>query len=322
MTQKESLQAYLNDFLPSIDQAFSTAGMPVSKRPMEAARFLVDHLVLEVSGDTKENYLLKPWFGSIFRPVQDWYKNRYGKAQVHPESVLAGAVKHHGALYLLRIPLTVTKPQGDGTCSVTFAKDVLPGEEPAAWIVNGPSLEQMRPKQLAALQKEATSTATRVRYIANDLRTADLVDDSARKMVNSVLRHLDKAASDMCAQGPEAASLAVWDLHMACEKVMKAYLTQEGISYPMIHDLRDLNLLSPLKHDWSLVKATLARFPSERRVMQLRYQEVDAPTLSDLWRFYDVALQICATYASRMNRKYVLDNFTVHLRRPPWLGMD
>lgn len=289
---------------------------------MEAARFFVDCLILKIEGDTKENYLLKPWFASIFRPIQDWYKKRYGEAQVHPKRGLAGAVKHHGALYLLRIPLTVTRPQEDGTCWLTFAKDVLPGEDPASWIVNGPSLEQMRPKQLAALQKEATSTATRVRDIANHLLTADLPDDSARTMVNSVLRHLDKAASDMAAQGPEAASLAVWDLHMACEKAMKAYLTQDGISYPKIHDLRDLNTLAPTKHDWSAVKAALVRFPSERRVMQWRYQEVDPPTLSDLWRFYDVALQVCATYAARMRRTYAFNNFAVHLRRPLWLGKD
>lgn len=318
----ETLQAHLDDFLPHLDQALSTAGMPISERPMEAAKFFVDHLVLEIKGDTKENYLLRPWFASIFRPIQDWYKKRYGEVQVHPKHTLIGAIKHHGALYPLRIPLTVIKPQGDGTCWLTFATDVLPGEDPTSWIVNGPLLELMRPKQLAVLQKEAASITTRVRGIANHLLTTDLPEDSARMMVNSVLRHLEKAASDMCAQGPETASLAVWDLHMACEKIMKAYLTQEGIMYPKIHDLRDLNKLAPSKHDWSSVKAAIVRFPAERRVMQLRYQEVDAPTLNDLWRFYEVALLVCATYASRMSRTFVFNNFAVHLRRPPWLGKD
>lgn len=320
--KQESFQAYLEDFLLHMDDVLSKAGMPVSERPMEAAKLFVDYLVIEIKGDTKENYQTRPWFASIFRPVQNWYKKRYGEALVHPKHVLTGAVKYHGALYLLRVPMTVAKPQGDGTCWLTFPKDVLPGEDPVSWIVNGPPLEQMRPKQLAALQKAASTTATRLRGIANDLLTIDLSDDSARPMVKSVLRHLDKAASDMCALNSEAASLAIWDLHMACEKAMKAYLIHEGVSFPMIHDLRVLNKLSPTKHDWSAVKSALATFPSEGRVMKWRYQEIAAPTLNDLWRFYEVAMQVCAIYAARMDRTYVFNNFSVHLRRPPWLGQD
>ena len=289
---------------------------------MEAARHFVDHLILEINGDTKENYLLKPWFASIFVPIQDWYKSRYGETQVHPKPVLAGALKHHGAFFLLRIPLTVIKPQGDGTCWLTFAKNVLPEEEPASWIVNGPAVLQMHPKQLAALQREAANTATRIRGIANNLLTADQLFDSGRRMANSVLRHLDKAATDMCTPGPEAASLSVWELHMACEKAMKAYLVQEDISYPRTHDLRDLNANATalMTHDWTAVKTALNCFPSERRVMQWRYQEIDAPTLSDLWRFYDAALKVCSIYTAHMSRKFVFDNFAVHLQQPPWLG--
>jgi hypothetical protein len=133
------------------------------------------------------------------------------------------------------------------------------------------------------------------------------------------MRHLDKAAADMCTPGHESASLAVWDLHMACEKTMKAYLTQQSIAHPETHDLRELNRLAPSKHDWSPLRLALGNFPSESRVMSWRYQEIAAPTLSDLWRFYGVTLQVCATYASRMDRNYVFNNFSVHLRKPPWV---
>ncbi len=139
-------------------------------------------------------------------------------------------------------------------------------------------------------------------------------------MAISVLRHLDKAASDICALDREATSLAMWELNLACEKCMKAYLTQEGITYPMTHDLRALNKLAPTKHDWSEVKGALAAFPSEARIMKWRYQQITSPTMNELWRFYQVAMQICSIYAGRMSRTYVLDNFALHLSRPPWLG--
>lgn len=322
MPRKETLLAHLNDFLPQMDEALSRKGTPVHHRPLEAATFFVDYLVLEIKGDTKENYLYKPWFASIFRPIQDWYKRRYGVAHIHPNPVLAGAVKHHGAFFLVSIPLMVARPQEDDSFWLTFAKDVLSGEDPASWISNGPSLSEMRPKDLARLQKEAATMAMRLRDISNNLLTAELHIDSARTMVNSVTRHLDKAAVDMCTQGPEAASLSIWELHMACEKIMKAYLSQEGISYEKKHDLRELNNVAPRTHDWSVVKAALGYFPSETRVMQWRYQEIDAPTVNDLWRFYDAALKVCSIYAARMSRTFTFDNFSVHLRRPPWLGSD
>ena len=319
-TKKMTLQAHIEDFWPDMDQSLSEAGIPVSERPMKAARFFVDHLILEVAGDTKEDYQGKPWFAAIFMPVQDCYKRRYGEAQLHPNVSLAGVVEHYGALYLLRIPLVVTRPVGDGTCWLTFAKDVLPGEEPTLWIVNGPSIEHIRPKPLAKLKEKASGTTARLRGIANDLKTADLPEGSARSMAISVLRHLDKAASDICALDREATSLAMWELNLACEKCMKAYLTQEGITYPMTHDLRALNKLAPTKHDWSEVKGALAAFPSEARIMKWRYQQITSPTMNELWRFYQVAMQICSIYAGRMSRTYVLDNFALHLSRPPWLG--
>jgi len=287
---------------------------------MEAARFIVDELIVDIKGDTKDNYLQKSWFASIFLTVQDWYKKRYGIAQVHPKRDVHGVVKHFGAFYLLRIPLTLTKPQGDGTCWLIFAKDVLSEEDATTWILNGPSLDGLRSRQVVTLRREATKTATHIRGIANDLMTADVADDADRAMVASVLRHLDKAAADICAPGHESASLAVWDLHMACEKVMKAYLRQESVVYPMIHDLRELNRLSPAKHDWSAVKLALGGFPSEARVMQWRYQTIATPSGEELWRFYGIALQVCSTYASRMTRKWTFNNFSVHLKNPPWLG--
>lgn len=322
MQQQETLISHINEFLPGIDQTLSAAGVEVSERSMKAAMFFVDHLVLDVEGDTKENYLLKSWFKPIFGHIQYWYEKRYGQTKVHPNRFLAGVLKHHGAFFLLHIPLAVAKPQGDGTCWVTFAKDVLPGEDPASWMTNGPSLEQMPPKQLAALRKEATNTATRLRGIRNHLMTADLPVVAVRAMANSVLRHLDKAAADLSAPGPEALSLSVWDLHMACEKVMKAYLNQQGIPYEQTHNLRDLVATSPKTHDWSAVKTVLGHFPSEQRVMKWRYQEGGVPSLNDLWRFYDVALEVCSIYAARMSRRFLLDNFSVQIRRPPWLESD
>ncbi len=318
MKQPESLQAVLAEVLPEIDETFSKAGKPISERSMDAARLFVEYVVVDVKGDTKDDYLRKPWFSAIFIPIQEWFIKRYGSALVHPKRNALGVVKHFGAIYLLLVPLTLTKPQDDGTCWITFAKDVFPDEDATNWIQNGPAIASLRSRQVIALRREATKVAAVLRGIANDLMTADVEGD--RGMVASVLRHLGKAASDMCGSSSESASLAVWELQMACEKVIKAYLAQEGIDYPATHDLRELNRLAPAQQDWSAVKLALGNFPSEGRVMRWRYQEIAAPSTEELWRYYGQALLVCSTYASRMSRRWSFNNFSVHLRKPPWLS--
>lgn len=321
MAKQIFLQAFLEDLLPKLDSTFAKTGTPVSERPMKAACFIVDELILDIQGVTKEHYLQKTWFASIFIPVQNWFKKRYGAAQVHPKRNVRGVVKHFGAFYLLSIPLTLSKPQDDGTCWLVFAKDVLAEEDATDWIVDGPSLDCLTHAQGNALRRDATNTATQIRSLANDLMTADLADETDRAMVASVLRHLDKAASDMCTPNHESASLSIWDLHMACEKTIKAYLTQKSIAYPLkTHDLRELNRLATSEHDWMSVKSSLGKFPSVSRVMQWRYQEIDEPPIDHLWRYYCAALEVCSAYASRMSRKWTFNNFSVHLRKPPWLG--
>lgn len=85
MTQPETFQAFLTDLLPQLDEALAKAGKSVSERPMEAARFIVNELIVDIKGDTKDNFLQKSWFASIFLIAQDWFKKRYGNAQVHPK---------------------------------------------------------------------------------------------------------------------------------------------------------------------------------------------------------------------------------------------
>ena len=322
MTQPETLSAFLAESLPQLDEMLTKKGTAISQRPMEAAFFIVNNLILDVKGDSKDNYFDKPWFGALYLAVKEWFKKRYGITQIHPNSDVQGIVKHFGALYLLGIPLTVSKRENDGTSWLTFAKEVLPEEDATAWILDGPLLDGLRPKQMATLRREATKTATLIRGIANDLMTADVVDDASRAMTTSALRHLHNAASNACMPNHESASLAVWDLNMACEKVMKAHLKQDNVAYPMTHDLRELNRLGSTKHDWSGVRLALGNFPSLGRVMQWRYQAISAPSVEELWTYYGIALQVCATHASRMSRKLTFNNFSVHLKKPPWLGIE
>lgn len=316
-----TFDAYLRETLPWVDKRFANDGRPVRERPLAAARFIVDHLVVGIRGGTKDDYLTKPWFAGIYQSVCKWYERRYGKVLTRSRQAHArGLVVYFGTPCLIRVPLVVTEPGNDGTAWVKFLKEVMPDEDPLGWIEDPPPLEDIPAKSKRALAASAANVATCLRRINNDLNTADLGDSAVAAMASTVMRHLNKAAVDAVADDREAGSLAIWELQMACEKTMKSYLAQKGVVFPQTHNLRNLQKLALEDTELSEAKKAMATMPSERRVIAWRYSELPPPHTRDLYRFYGAALTICRVYAGRMTRRYVFNNFAIQLRRPAWLG--
>ena len=315
-----SYEGLLRETLPWLDEAFAKEGKPVHERPFSAARIIVEHFIVQIEGDTKDNYLTKLWFGGIYQPIYKWYENRYGEALTRPRQAQThGLVLYLGTPLKFRLPLVLTEPGEDGTTWVRFPKEVLPAEEPLDWIIDPPPISEMPTKRKVSLAASTQEIACLLRGINTDLNTAELEKSGARSLIGNVLRHPEKAASD-AAEDNDAMSLAIWELQMACEKTMKAYLTQANIDYPETHDLRWLQKLAVSHADLSKAQKPLAAMPSEKRVMAWRYSELAAPKPAEFFRIYLAALNLCKTYSGRMSQKYVFNNFAVQLRRPPWHG--
>lgn len=313
----ESLDDLLREVLPWIDESLEKCGTPMHRRPWEAARIFVEVWVEEIDGDTKDGYLLKPWFGGIFGPISRWYKERYGPAIIEAKlATVCGLVQYLGAFYLLEIPLTISRSLDDETASLTFPKEVLEYEDPLCWIEKPPPLDKIPSKRKSKLSVSTTSVANQLRAIHNDLNTASFKKRELRAMADTVIRHLDKAARDTVTEG--STSLATWELQMACEKTIKAYLSQREIDYPPTHDLRELCDL--VLHDPELhgARSLIPSLPSSRQITAWRYSELPSPLPLETYRLYGVTLALCSLFASRMRRKFVFNNFTVQLRRPAW----
>ncbi|MEA3393969.1 MAG: hypothetical protein U9R55_05000 [Pseudomonadota bacterium] len=314
-----SYEALLAEALPKLDELFAKRNRPVHERPFEAARFIVDHMVVEVSGDTKDDYLSKPWFAGIYLPVIRWYEQRYGTELPHPKYPSAhGLVSHFGALYTLRVEFVISDEDQDGHRWVRFPKEVLPAEEPLDWLASPPPLCTLKPNRREALASTSRHVANRLRCINNDLNTATYPSDTVRRMATSVIRHLDKAALDATSLSHDAHALVPWELQMACEKTMKVYLTQSKLAFPEVHDLRSLNRLAEPTLNWFEGSRSLAAFPTAARVLKWRYGELTPPTATDIWRMYGAVIELVHGYASRMERKYTFNNFAVQLKKAPW----
>ena len=321
MRDPRSLDAYLRQVLPDIDKGLSDSGNAPYERPMFAAIFIVNHLIKEVQGGTKDSYFEQPWFAALYRSVEGWFCKKYGeKLMKAPNSDAIGAVEFQGLLLPIRVLLVLPKPSEDGTLWLTFAKEVLPGENPLNWLESAPPLDRVSSKRRSALAAECELVANQLRGIQNDLLTAGAEWPRPDVLRASVLHHLSKAATDAASGEREVLSLAIWELQMACEKTMKGYFAQRGVTFPETHNLRALHKIAAIDATWSEAKAALAGFPSEARVIRLRYSEDPPPSSTEFMLIYRSALTICRFYAGRMSRKYEFNNFAIQLRRPPWLG--
>lgn len=319
MTQSEpSFESLLRESLPWIDERFAKEGKPVQERPFAAAQIVVEFFVVEIEGDTKDNYITKPWFAGILEPVLKWYERRYGQVLLKSKQAqTVGLVHYFGSPLTFRLPLVVSEPGEGGTTWVRFPKEVLENEAPLTWIDTPPPIEAMPAKRSETLRTSVSTVANLLRSINNDLNTATLGKSAARSLVGTVLKHFEKAALDGSSHDPLTVALGVWELQMACEKTMKAFLSHLAIAYPETHDLRALQRLAQARGSVDAAKQFVAAMPSERRVVAWRYSELSPPTPAEFLRFYLAALNLARSYAAAMSRKYVFNNFAVQLRKPP-----
>jgi len=317
---KPTLESLLQESLPWIDERFAKDGKPVHERPFAATQVVIDFFVVEIEGDTKDNYLTKPWFVGFFDPVLKWYERRYGKTLLtSPKSGAIGLVHYFNSPITFHVALVLNEPGEDGTTWVRFPKEVLPAEDPLTWLDAAPPLDAMPDNRRQKLRASVHMVADLLRGINNDLNTADLGKSAARSLVGTVMKHLEKAATDGASYDPPTVALGVWDLQMACEKTMKAFISQASGAHPETHNLRALHCLANANGDRTAeAKQFVSAMPSERRVLEWRYSETAPPTPSEFFRFYLATLRIVALYASRMTRKYAFNNFAVQLKKPPW----
>ena len=94
-------------------------------------------------------------------------------------------------------------------------------------------------------------------------RCPDLEETRLQAMSSSVLRHLEKAAVDAAAEDHSACSLAIWELHMACEKTMKTYLAQKGITFRK-------HMICKFFRNWRLIPPALTTQKYQWHQSQLR----------------------------------------------------
>jgi hypothetical protein len=316
----ERMREIVREQLSVIDDIMAARNVRLIHRPFEAAVLFVNECIIEIKGDTKEDFLEKRWFADIYEWVEAWYVDRYGSAltkkhEEHEESL----VVIFGMPFRVKVPLTICKPDRQGeTIWVMFPTSVKDDEELLGWIDAPPNLQNLSIEDVTKLKQDIREVATSIRSIRVNFMTADLESAQLSRLGGSISSHLRKAVGDILAIQPDHLSMAFWEMHLAIEKTIKLYLRQRGISPPNSHDLLALNVLAEAQGEFHNSRAMLYKLPTAEEAIRCRYGENDDITLDRAIKVYQTTIGLINQFSKALNRTFVFDNAEFLIKAPPW----
>lgn len=318
-TFQNGLKEFMDYQLPIFDQMLAENQEPLSKRPLSAAFYFVQHCVIEIKGETKENFLEKEWFRSIYRLIKQWYKERYGDALKETSDYVAlGIVLVYNTPFQLRIPLSISQEkEGNDKQWFCLPCSVIDGENVLDWIVKKPNIENMSKDELKDLQKSIINFAANVRSTHVNLMSASL-EKNLHKISSTIQAHIDKAIQDILSLDPGRISTSYWEIHLAIEKAVKLIILQNGRDHQNKHDLDKLckiaNNIKGIKLDCNLFSG----LPKDDEAIKQRYGEGSFYTIQEAVINVVHASEVVSRLTKLLNREFVMNNARFLIALPPW----
>lgn len=316
----EQMHSIVREQLTVIDDILSKRGTSLIQRPFEAASLFVNECIVEIEGDTKDDYWGKKWFSDIYHWTEEWYRERYGEALKNGgEKNAKGITRVYGTPFALDIPLTLTEPEDLGkTVWLIFPITVMPNETPVNWLQPKPNLKQLSINELEHLTEEINFVASSLRSINVNLMTAEYPTSSLQMLGGGISAHLKKAVQDILSGKPEQISVAFWEIHLAIEKAIKVFLRQKGQNPPNIHDLSRLREMANIVVGSTELDNLFDICPSDKEAIKYRYGESSDISTEKAIQFYFNSLRIIVFYTKELHRKYVMNNARFLIKSPPW----
>ena len=307
--------------MPDIDEGLASHGEPLLGRPYRSAVFIVEHCIMEVENESKDEYHNKRWFGALLAAVIDWYDKVYGEAmrlrspQCHTAVV---AIRHTPTA--LEIPLIVRSTiSEDNTFWLTFAASMLPDENPLDWLVRPPKLSELLEVQLEQAKSSATVTVELVRRISNGLLMVGNQSQRALQHAALVLPYLQSAAQSILQPDRRGFSTAIWEANFAAENAIKCHLQRTRTpKIPNVHDVRNLDLLAAGLYHPSELDVAISMMPSGIDTVKYRYGEMGDVPLTYVMKVYQASLVICKHYANAIPpKRFRFENTRFRMKVPP-----
>ena len=182
---ENSLELFVLESLPVLDEILSSWGTPIRERPLLAANLFVDKCIVEIRGDTKDNHYEKWWFSKIYKVASVWYRTRFPNSfKDCGDKNAIGVVVMYGVPFEVQVPLFFDEPEDHGKkLWVVFPKEVLPHDDVMSWVTNAPNLKTLSHESIEIWENKVKNLGNRLRAIHNNIGMADLGNGHLRIML-------------------------------------------------------------------------------------------------------------------------------------------
>jgi HEPN domain-containing protein len=305
--------------LPIFDDILADSQKSLSERPLLAAIYFLDHCIVDIKGDSKENFAEKEWFRTIYKLIKEWYDNRYGVVRKSGSgSITRGVLLIYKTPFELNIPLSVGQEwEGDDKRWFCISTSIQEDENILDWIKNKPNIEAMLEIDSKSLKNTVTNIAVNVRTIHVNLMTASL-DHAHHKISNTIQSHLEKAAVDILSLQDGRISISYWEIHLAIEKALKLIILQNNRDHQNKHNLDKLCKIANNIKGVSLDCSEISKFPSDNEAIQQRYGEGSTYTIQEAVENYISASSLIKCLTGVLKRKYIMNDSRFLIAIPPW----
>lgn len=319
------VQPDLAAWLDLADQDLAKQNVPVSDRIILSIHRLVQwKAIMDENGDP---YPLDParlvkndWFFPLAKMVGGWYRSRYaGATKIVPDGPLKTFVLIRFTPFVVEIPKHRTELGEEAeTAWMHLSDKVRDDEHPVDWIVRPPELNSLVPKARTALEADLLRVADALRFIyIATISVPTAGQDELLSLLRAIVPHLNQAAEMIGQSKTQTLLMSYWELQMAAESAVKAFLLRKTGRYSKSHDFPKLTK-EALLADPTFPSRTLATFPNQQRVINMRYGIGAPPPWETCFTDYCAILEFIRASLHRLPR-IGIGSASFLLKTPSWI---
>lgn len=314
-----SFEEAINLCVVPIDEHLSERRVPIPDRVLQAALIFVENNIVDIRGDSKDDFIQKEWFQFIFRTIRGWYENKYGAALNRLDQFLIGACEIAGAFFQIRVPRILRRVEKPGeTVWVVFPIDLQPEEDPRKWFVAPPNFDALDASVGNAALKTSEMTGKILRSIHCDLMMAERPDDISSALASKIQAHVRLAAEHLTDVSNQIFGLVAWESHQAIESALKLLTRQLKGSHATHHDL--VQLFHGVGGSVANVdEAALQKMPSSKRIIEMRAGEGCPVNAQEAYEIYETSIELTSQVTAAMPGKFRMKNAAFLIKKAPFV---
>ncbi|MGY4346042.1 HEPN domain-containing protein [Bradyrhizobium sp. GM7.3] len=171
-----------------------------------------------------------------------------------------------------------------------------------------------------ALVHDATEIATAIRAIRVNSTGIEPSDDTTYGLLSGVPGEFEAAAQKAIRNDTAGRPAALWNIHLAIERVLKAFSQHKTGAFRETHNLFQL-FDDVAAHGLIADRNVLKKFRRESEVIDNRYGLGGAPTVQEVFLAYKAGLTFASSAVKSFNRKMNIGGASFLLKKPPWTSL-